>query len=95
MLVSNKHSRLPAPALLCLSSSPAFPFPLHQFSTLAFPRLQGAEKLIISKMLVENSNRRTFPVDRHAGVAIAGACPARLPACLLACLAALHGYWWL
>ncbi len=30
--------------------------------------LQGAEKLIISKMLVENSNRRTFPVDRHAGV---------------------------
>ena len=33
---------------------------------------QGAEKLIISKMLVENSNRRTFPVDRHAGVATAG-----------------------
>ncbi|KAL6780860.1 POA7 [Auxenochlorella protothecoides x Auxenochlorella symbiontica] len=32
----------------------------------------GAEKLIISKMLVENSNRRTFPVDRHAGVAVAG-----------------------
>ncbi|EFN57835.1 hypothetical protein CHLNCDRAFT_56088 [Chlorella variabilis] len=32
----------------------------------------GAEKLIISKMLVENSNRRTFPVDRHAGVATAG-----------------------
>lgn len=27
---------------------------------------------MISKMLVENSNRRTFPVDRHAGVAIAG-----------------------
>lgn len=32
----------------------------------------GAEKLIISKMLEENSNRRTFPVDRHAGVAVAG-----------------------
>lgn len=34
--------------------------------------MQGAEKLVISKMLVENSNRRSFPVDRHAGVAIAG-----------------------
>jgi 20S proteasome subunit alpha 7 len=33
---------------------------------------QGAEKLILSKMLVEHSNRRTFPVDRHAGAAIAG-----------------------
>lgn len=33
---------------------------------------QGAEKLIISKMLEGNSNRRAFPVDRHAGVAIAG-----------------------
>lgn len=32
----------------------------------------GAEKLIISKMLVENSNRRTFPVDRHAGIVMAG-----------------------
>ena len=28
----------------------------------------GVEKLIISKMLAEGSNRRTFPVDRHAGV---------------------------
>lgn len=34
--------------------------------------LQGAEKLIISKMLEEHSNRRTFPIDRHAGAAIAG-----------------------
>ena len=34
--------------------------------------LQGAEKLVVSKMLVEHSNRRTYPVDRHAGVAIAG-----------------------
>lgn len=34
--------------------------------------VQGAEKSIISKMLVEHSNRRTFPVDRHAGVAVAG-----------------------
>lgn len=32
----------------------------------------GAEKLIISKMLEEHSNRRTFPLDRHAGAAIAG-----------------------
>lgn len=32
----------------------------------------GAEKLVISKMLVPNSNRRTFPVDRHAGMACAG-----------------------
>lgn len=46
--------------------SPAYlPFPVP------LP-LQGAEKLIISKMLEENSNRRTFPVDRHAGVAVAG-----------------------
>lgn len=34
--------------------------------------LQGAEKLIISKMLEQHSNRRTFPVDRHAGMAVAG-----------------------
>ncbi len=33
---------------------------------------QGAEKLIISKMLEQHSNRRTFPVDRHAGMAVAG-----------------------
>ncbi len=33
---------------------------------------QGAEKLIISAMLEEHSNRRTFPLDRHAGAAIAG-----------------------
>eukprot|EP00270_Netrium_digitus_P021783 TRINITY_DN9547_c0_g2_i1.p1 TRINITY_DN9547_c0_g2~~TRINITY_DN9547_c0_g2_i1.p1 ORF type:complete len:251 (+),score=53.72 TRINITY_DN9547_c0_g2_i1:167-919(+) len=32
----------------------------------------GVEKLIVSKMLVEGSNRRTFAVDRHAGMAIAG-----------------------
>lgn len=34
--------------------------------------MQGAEKLVISKMLEEHSNRRTFPVDRHVGVAVAG-----------------------
>ena len=34
--------------------------------------LQAAEKLEISKMLEEHSNRRTFPVDRHAGAVIAG-----------------------
>lgn len=32
----------------------------------------GVEKTIISKMLEEGSNKRTYPVDRHAGVAIAG-----------------------
>lgn len=34
--------------------------------------MQGAEKLIISKMLEQNSNRRTFPIDRHAGMVRAG-----------------------
>lgn len=29
---------------------------------------QGVEKTIISKMLEKGSNRRTFPVDEHAGV---------------------------
>jgi 20S proteasome subunit alpha 7 len=32
----------------------------------------GVEKTIVSKMLVEGSNRRTYAVDRHAGVAVAG-----------------------
>lgn len=32
----------------------------------------GVEKTILSKMLVEGSNRRTYAVDRHAGVAVAG-----------------------
>lgn len=32
----------------------------------------GVEKLIISKMLVEGSNRRAHPVDKHAGMATAG-----------------------
>ena len=30
--------------------------------------LQGAEKTILSKMLVEGSNKRTYAMDRHAGV---------------------------
>lgn len=30
--------------------------------------VQGVEKTIISKMLEKGSNKRTFPVDRHAGV---------------------------
>lgn len=34
--------------------------------------LVAAEKLEISKLLEENSNRRTFPIDRHAGAVIAG-----------------------
>ena len=29
---------------------------------------QGAEKTILSKMLVEGSNRRTYAIDRHAGI---------------------------
>ncbi|KAK9844201.1 hypothetical protein WJX81_007837 [Elliptochloris bilobata] len=32
----------------------------------------GVEKPIVSKMLVEGSNRRAYAVDRHAGVAVAG-----------------------
>ncbi|KAK9828499.1 hypothetical protein WJX72_000385 [[Myrmecia] bisecta] len=32
----------------------------------------GCEKTIISKMLVEGSNRRTYAVDRHAGMAVGG-----------------------
>mmetsp|Transcript_10305 Transcript_10305/g.19510 ORF Transcript_10305/g.19510 Transcript_10305/m.19510 type:complete len:250 (+) Transcript_10305:103-852(+) len=35
----------------------------------------GVEKLIISKMLVEGSNRRIHTVDKHAGIAYAGLCP--------------------
>lgn len=30
--------------------------------------LQGAEKTIISKMLVGGSDKRTYAIDRHAGV---------------------------
>jgi len=30
--------------------------------------LQGVEKLIVSKLLVEGSNRRIYNVDRHAGM---------------------------
>ena len=33
---------------------------------------QGVEKPIVSKMLVEGSNRRAYAVDRHAGVVSAG-----------------------
>ena len=29
---------------------------------------QGVEKPIVSKMLVEGSNRRAYAVDRHAGL---------------------------
>ena len=35
----------------------------------------AVEKLIISKLLVEGSNRRIYNVDRHAGVATAGLAP--------------------
>ena len=30
--------------------------------------VQAVEKLVVSKLLVENSNRRIFNVDRHAGM---------------------------
>lgn len=30
--------------------------------------MQGAEKTIISKMLVGGSDKRTYAVDKHAGV---------------------------
>lgn len=35
----------------------------------------AVEKLIISKLLVEGSNRRIYNVDRHAGVATSGLAP--------------------
>eukprot|EP00983_Pelagomonas_calceolata_P066707 1149167-Pelagomonas_calceolata.AAC.2 len=35
----------------------------------------GVEKLIVSKLLVEGSNRRIFNVDRHAGMAVGGLAP--------------------
>eukprot|EP00271_Cylindrocystis_brebissonii_P014592 TRINITY_DN35990_c0_g1_i1.p1 TRINITY_DN35990_c0_g1~~TRINITY_DN35990_c0_g1_i1.p1 ORF type:complete len:252 (+),score=47.98 TRINITY_DN35990_c0_g1_i1:143-898(+) len=34
--------------------------------------VMGVEKLIVSKMLVEGSNRRIHAVDRHVGIAMAG-----------------------
>lgn len=35
----------------------------------------AVEKLVISKLLVEHSNRRIFNVDKHAGMAVAGLLP--------------------
>ncbi|KAL6749261.1 20S proteasome alpha subunit G [Haematococcus lacustris] len=35
----------------------------------------GVEKLIVSKLLVEGSNRRLHAVDRHAGAAVSGLAP--------------------
>jgi 20S proteasome subunit alpha 7 len=35
----------------------------------------GVQKLVVSKMLVEGSNRRIHTVDKHAGIAYAGLCP--------------------
>jgi len=34
--------------------------------------VMGVEKVIISKMLVEGSNRRIFTVDTHCGISLAG-----------------------
>ena len=38
------------------------------FSVSKAPPVQGAEKTIISKMLVGGSDKRTYAIDRHAGV---------------------------
>lgn len=35
---------------------------------------QGAEKTIISKMLVGGSDKRTYAIDKHAGVVSAVPC---------------------
>lgn len=35
----------------------------------------GVEKLVLSKMMVEGSNRRIHACDRHAGLALAGVAP--------------------
>lgn len=41
-------------------------------------RRQGVEKLVVSKMMVQGSNRRVHTVDRHAGmVRTAWSCPRR------------------
>jgi 20S proteasome subunit alpha 7 len=42
--------------------------------------LQGVEKTIVSKMLVEGSNRRTYAVDRHAGIVSGAAADAPVAA---------------
>ena len=34
----------------------------------------GVEKLVVSKMLVEGSNRRIFNVDKHVGMVCVCAC---------------------
>jgi hypothetical protein len=44
-------------------------------------RLQGVEKLVVSKMMVEGSNRRIHTVDRHAGLARARAARQQLRGC--------------
>jgi hypothetical protein len=40
--------------------------------------MQGVEKIIISQLLVEGSNRRIYNVDRHAGMVSAVAHFARM-----------------
>ena len=47
---------------------------------------QGVEKTILSKMLVEGSNKRTYALDRHAGVVRVQPALARDPS-------KLHGLW--
>lgn len=43
--------------------------PLFKYSPLAIhiPKPQASETLVLSKLLVEGSNRRIYHVDRHAG----------------------------
>ena len=40
----------------------------HSLDSLYLHCTQGVEKLIVSKLLVEGSNRRIYNVDRHAGM---------------------------
>ena len=56
-------------------------------------RVQGVEKTIVSKMLEKGSSRRTFAVDRHAGVvqyhlspSLFAETPFEVPACRRTCV---------
>ena len=51
----------------CIQSSPK-PCRARTNFPLTCLRMQAIEKIVISRLLVENSNRRIFNVDRHAGM---------------------------
>ncbi len=53
-----------------------------EFLTTPALSLQGVEKTIVSKMLEKGSSRRTFAVDRHAGVVQPHPCPEIMSASL-------------